>query len=385
VTEKLGFLEGLRGVAALIVVFGHFQGFLAGFLGPMTGFLQIGSLPLKVSYHMLLYPFTNPAPVPIFFVLSGYVLTVKFFRTDDPSKKRDVYLGGALKRYPRLMIPALVSILIVFLFLCMGWLHDFGGITAPSLAEALRQGLYDAYFTFNNGHDSTITYNGVLWTMYYEFTGSIMVFAFLAMFGDTRYRRYLYAPILLVFLGTHYMGFILGLMLADFYNSTNNARAKADYRIPLALLVVICAALCLYLFNYNILGAIDVKLVYIYLGVSFIMALLLSSRSLQWVFSRKPMLFLGKISFSMYLLHPIILGSFSVLCFTAITAYTGSLAAASLTFISSLLIIFGVSYLYYRSVDSWSIRTAKHIYEIIKGDREKPAKTKDIPQAASAK
>lgn len=383
-TEKLGFLEGLRGIAALIVVFGHFKGFLEGLTGPVTGFLQIGSLPFKISYEMLLYPFINPAPVPIFFVLSGYVLTVKYFKTTDPSKKKDVYLGGAIKRYPRLMIPSLISILLVFLFLCMGWLHNFGGIATPDLAEALRQGVYDAYFTYNDGHGGTITYNGVLWTMYYEFTGSIMVFAFLAIFGETRYRRYLYVPIMLIFLGTHYMGFIIGLLLADLYNDTNGARASVNHRVPLALLVVICLAFCLYLLNYGIPGINDVKLVYIYLGVSFIMALLLSSKSLQWLLSRKPMLFLGKISFSMYLLHPLVLGSFSILCYTALSSYMGHPAAISITFITSLLIIFGASYLYYRSVDSWSIRAAKHIYDLVKGDGEKAAKPKDVVQAVSA-
>lgn len=384
-TEKLGFLEGLRGIAALIVVFGHFRGFLEGLIGPATGFLQIGPLPLKISYQMLLYPFTNPAPVPIFFVLSGYVLTVKYFKTTDPSKKKDVYLGGAVKRYPRLMIPSLVSILLVFLFLCLGWLHNFGGIAVPDLAEALRQGVYDVYFTYNDGNVNTITYNGVLWTMYYEFTGSILLFAFLALFGDTRYRRYIYVPLLVIFLGTHYMGFVIGLLLADFYNDTGSARTSVDRHIPLILFVVICLALCLYLLNYDIPGINDVKLVYIYLGVSFLMALLLSSKAFQWVLSRKPMLFLGKISFSMYLLHPLILGSFSAICYAALSLYVSPLAAVSITFIASLVVIFGVSYLYYRSVDLWSIRTAKHIYDLVKGEGEKPAKPTDIVQAVSTK
>jgi peptidoglycan/LPS O-acetylase OafA/YrhL len=385
VTEKLGFLEGLRGIAALIVVFGHFRGFLEGLMGSATGSLQVGTLPITISYQMLLYPFTNPAPVPIFFVLSGYVLTVKYFKTADPSKKKDVYLGGAVKRYPRLMIPSLVSILLVFLFLSLGWLHNFGGIAVPDIAEAIRQGVYDAYFTYNDGHVSTITYNGVLWTMYYEFTGSILMFAFLALFGDTRYRRYIYAPLLVIFMGTHYMGFILGLMLADFYNSTDDAGTSLNRKISLALFVVICLALCLYLLHYDVPGISDIKLVYIYLGVSFIMALLLSSKAFQWILSRKPMLFLGKISFSMYLLHPLILGSFSAICYAVLSLYVSPLEAISITFIASLLVIFGASYLYYRSIDSWSIRIAKQIYDRVKGEGDKPAKPKDIVRAVSAK
>jgi peptidoglycan/LPS O-acetylase OafA/YrhL len=97
------------------------------------------------------------------------------------------------------------------------------------------------------------------------------------------------------------------------------------------------------------------------------------------------MLFLGKVSFSMYLLHPLILGSFSAICYTVLSLYVGHLAAISITFIASLLVIFGASYLYYRSVDSWSIRVAKHIYDLLKEGREKPAKPKDIVQAVPAK
>ena len=59
--------------------------------------------------------------VSVFFVLSGYVLTAKYFGTKD----RTIILNMAAARYPRLAIPALVSLLIAYAVATLGWFSQY--------------------------------------------------------------------------------------------------------------------------------------------------------------------------------------------------------------------------------------------------------------------
>src|SRR4051812_4008381 len=100
-------LEGLRGVAAIMVVLYHF---LLAFYS--LAFLGIGN-GYEVAQHMRLEDnlYGNPImaflsgsfAVAIFFVLSGFVLSIGFFAT----KKHEILQKLAAKRYLRLMLPAL--------------------------------------------------------------------------------------------------------------------------------------------------------------------------------------------------------------------------------------------------------------------------------------
>ncbi|WP_410010430.1 hypothetical protein [Phyllobacterium sp. A18/5-2] len=53
-------------------------------------------------------------------MLSGYVLTKKFFDTGDT---KFLYIG-AVTRYPRLIIPAAASIFVAWLLLSPGLMHN---------------------------------------------------------------------------------------------------------------------------------------------------------------------------------------------------------------------------------------------------------------------
>jgi peptidoglycan/LPS O-acetylase OafA/YrhL len=49
-------------------------------------------------------------------VLTGFVLTVKFYEDGDKRTLRD----GAIKRYPRLLIPALAFVIFAFVLVYTG-------------------------------------------------------------------------------------------------------------------------------------------------------------------------------------------------------------------------------------------------------------------------
>jgi peptidoglycan/LPS O-acetylase OafA/YrhL len=98
------------------------------------------------------------------------------------------------------------------------------------------------------------------------------------------------------------------------------------------------------------------------LGAAFIMTALIKLPWLQSLLSRGPLVLLGKISFSLYLLHVIIMGSLSNHLFMALTRHVSYLHAFIITFLISLPIIFTASYLAYRYVDQSSVRASQWAY-----------------------
>ncbi len=122
----------------------------------------------------------------------GFVLSIGFL-----SKGKKIILQKlALKRYLRLMIPALASIMLAWLLITLGlshnaqaqaitqssWLAQMWNFT-PNFFDALQQGTWGIFAT---GEDS---YNPVLWTMMFEFIGSMIFFFVLSLFGGMKHRR----------------------------------------------------------------------------------------------------------------------------------------------------------------------------------------------------
>ncbi|WP_341508662.1 acyltransferase family protein [Photobacterium damselae subsp. damselae] len=126
-------------------------------------------------YHNSLGFFhSGTGAVYIFFLMSGIVLTASM-----ENKNFEGYFKSIICRYPRLMIPAVFSsILMMFAFLFTSssfngfhWFSDFY-IDTPKFSDALYNGAVKPFFFY--GSD----YNPVLWTMKTELFGSFMVYFF---------------------------------------------------------------------------------------------------------------------------------------------------------------------------------------------------------------
>ena len=87
------YLDGLLGWAALIVLFGH--------LGPVF-------LIAKYKMYVMSFFMDGELAVHVFFVLSGFVLSIGFFE----SGKRIILKELLIRRYPRLAVPVVLSCLL---------------------------------------------------------------------------------------------------------------------------------------------------------------------------------------------------------------------------------------------------------------------------------
>ncbi len=377
--RKIRYLDGLRGLAAFEVVFHHFilAFYPALFSGPdILVHLRPGEeVFLSGSPLNLLY--NGNFAVCIFFVLSGYVLSHKFFLQKD----HEIITASAIKRYVRLVIPVAVSIFCVFVLMKLslfynqqaadisgsGWLGGFWTFK-PDLIDALNQMFIGTFFS------NIFQYNATLWTIAFEFMGSFLVFGFMAIFGKMKNRYLAYFFFSIIFFQTYYLAFILGMLLSDLMAHRSMIIREFDrskfLRAGLFILGLFLGSYpsgrdiagTMYAFMYNPLLS-EPEIVYHVLGAACIILVLLDSKKLQNFFSYKYFLFLGKISFAMYLLHFIILGSFSSFVFLKLEPIMPYAEAFAISFISSVALTFSLSYLMYRYVDKKAVHFSHLIYE----------------------
>ncbi len=166
--DRLTALDGLRGWASLSVIFFHLTWETFG-----------ARFPVFRSFPFAFLGNGNFA-VALFLMVSGYVLTIRGWRSDDKAGVR----RSIVKRYVRLTPPILASVLIFYAAVALGWssaqvagqivqrpdwLQAFGSFH-PDVVDALSFGSFGVYF--GGGPQS---YGPFLWTMTIELWGSFLV------------------------------------------------------------------------------------------------------------------------------------------------------------------------------------------------------------------
>ena len=117
-TNKLHYLDGLRGVASLVVYFHHFLllVFPPFYFLDMEFLNQAPSLLKYFATTPLRLLFDGTLAVQIFFIHSGFVLCYHFFYKSKRSEnfRYDNVVSSAIRRYIRLTIPLAGSILFAY-------------------------------------------------------------------------------------------------------------------------------------------------------------------------------------------------------------------------------------------------------------------------------
>ena len=259
-----------------------------------------------------------------FFLISGFVLSYRFWQNKESSR----LTVAAMRRYVRLTGPALASILIFYILLKNNLIFNreiceftehmkyvpMAFNLIPNFGNALYEGLWGMYFSY----DLFSSYNFVLWTMEYEFKGSIMALAFLALFGKVKNRAWIYIFFFAVTFKTFYVNFLFGIIAADFIYSEEGKKYFAKLQGKNFLSVFFLIAGCFFSYyssdatleiyhkmNFEFFGkfGIDSDMFYHALGAIFFVYSVMLSNFLKKFFSLKIFTTLGKYSYSLYLFH----------------------------------------------------------------------------------
>lgn len=97
-------------------------------------------------------------------------------------------------------------------------------------------------------------------------------------------------------------------------------------------------------------------------GAFFVMIAVLASQKLKKIFSWEPLVYIGKISFSVYIIHFIVLCSFSCYLFLKLIVYLRYYQAVFFTSILSMMIIMILSHFMHKYIDTKGIKLSKNIY-----------------------
>lgn len=373
--NKLKYLDGLRGVAAFIVVLHHFAAafYPATYLGEDV----VRHTPWDILFlktPLGIFTAGNFA-VMVFFILSGYVLSEKYFRTGDVK----VLTSGAVRRYFRLLPPVLFSMGLAWVLMSLGampvkeaaeltgsqrWLAkswDF----APNLWTLVSEGFYGVFFAFQ------ANYNNVLWTMSWEFYGSFLVFGTAALVGPASWRRWALGVLIILLHRSYFVGFIIGMLLAEVM-VTKPDFFKIFARPWIAALLMVIG---LFLGSYPTFVQHHTTIYWFLwtdffghpptfwhlVGALLVMLAVLASPGLQKFFSGRIPHFLGKISFSMYALHVVIIGSFSCAVFLMLHPHMDYNSAAGLTFAATLPLVLFSGWLTDKFIDQPGVTLSQKI------------------------
>ncbi|MBJ9828675.1 acyltransferase [Citrobacter freundii] len=374
---NLGYLDGLRGILCMLVLIEH----CINIYKPDIRFTDLdgvaGLIRRVINFTPLNVIYNGDMAVYIFFVLSGFVLSLSFNKT----KNHEVILSGVIKRYPRIMLPVAGS--MIFMYVAMQLTDNFiGKAFDAQWSEFLVQTLYRVPFTH------TVLTNYPLWSMSYELFGSLLVFSLLAIFGKNKYRIIFYFLVMIYFFvslnqahqdlyeySTYYALFVFGVIMCDI-TKCGSFRINPTIRFIIFLIGLLLATTPLprvgvgqYIGAYSYLSFFDhftymqVSITTGSIGSMLLFASIIDSRLAISLLSTRIVKFLGKISFPLYLNHATVI---YVIGFIIQQRY-GDVSASEFMIATALtaLISILVAYVFERYVDMPSIKVSHKLSKII--------------------
>lgn len=328
--KRLVFIDGLRGILALIVFNHHFfYTFCPEFIfgtpssSPHFSISQWAALtPLNILF--------NPAlAIHLFFIASGFAQTQHYFNSNDAlSLKKAIF-----KRYFRLAFPVLIVLMLVYVCHQFSWLQKNSFFSSKltnawlqnllpnnlTLLQVVKHGFVDAFIS--NSH-----YYSVLWTMPIELRVSCLTLMLLLFTHRLKNKMVVMATLLVYSFvaetSFYALAFVLGVTLA-YASSKDFIKQLTTIKMLKYLLFVFGIYFGTYPFTayfgsiansmYQPLAIFEswsINPVYL-IGAGLLFSYLMMSTTIKRVLSSSIGSFLGKISFMLYLVHLLVIIVFS--------------------------------------------------------------------------
>jgi len=388
INERILYLEGLRGLSMVIIVLNHF----AAAFYPAIIFGE--EARLHNTFELIIYRtplnifFSGIFALSIFYLLSGYFLSYKYFRF----YREERLITSMVRRYLRLAIPTLVSILIAYTLLKYNffynhpvssitgsymWFDNFWNFNA-NLYKAITEGIFMTSIFMGN-----LTYNPVLWMMAYELIGSFVVYITLEIFRHVKKKFLVYFLLFLITFAwkSYLMGFVFGMLICNLeYRIGINILIRENKKLGITFLVMAIilgsfpiAATKGTLYDFikiPLLGESKNIILFQTIAACCIFLAIKNLRVLKKLLEFFPLRFLGGISFSVFFLHLLIIGSFSSFLFKILITYLDYNISVLITFLISFPVILVAAFFFNKYVIFNSLKIANYAASFI-NDRMK--------------
>lgn len=290
--ERLEYLDSARGIAALMVLFGHFISF------------QREDLQ-QVKFAMFF--FNGWDAVSFFFVLSGMVLSYPFLVIGRPLDLRKFIIN----RFFRLM-PAFFAALVVYVLFY--YKHNINAQTLLNVFVLNKQQFWEEALMLR-------TYSRYIfpaWTLSIELCLSMLVPFFIALQKQDKRLIYWLIAVLLIggFIFDHFaLHFLLGIIIsANFrYFQSDNFRQTKWYKCRYAFLLLAMFLFSLRIFDkispfgptYNYwAGYFKIEFYHFSAVASFVFLIfIIQNSTLQKILSLGIFRFYGRIAYGIYIMH----------------------------------------------------------------------------------
>ncbi|MGQ7806476.1 acyltransferase family protein [Hafnia alvei] len=374
--DKLLYIEGIRGIACLMVVLSHLA--LVFYPGLHEQELIKNSIERSIFNSPLPFFYSGTAAVFIFFVLSGYVLTYGVMKNKDILSSIS---SMTIRRYFRLAPPVLASCILSYFVISLftpdtsllsQWISGYGKFDS-SISGAIYSGLIETFFRGGS------SYNPVLWTMKIELIGSFIIFFYCAVAAKVERRKILAISfaiviILLPLSQTEKYSYIC-FMTGAIFNFI-----KIKLKSPSAI-ILLCIGIyfggvhygstayssAINLVSYSFFGEMT-NAYYLFCATSglFIVFSIIFNEKLSAFFSIRPIVYTGRVSFSVYLIHMPIIYLLSPFFFNITLPLTGYFYASVFSSIITIVCIYVISNTFYKMFDIRSIKLSKIVFNLIK-------------------
>ncbi|KAF4977048.1 hypothetical protein FZEAL_6365 [Fusarium zealandicum] len=234
------YLDGMRGVAALVVLFCHFS-YQAFVIAKGWGCDDSHYYFLKLPFLRLWYQ--GPPAVCLFFVISGYALSyrpLKLIRSRNSQDFSTTMSSLVFRRGIRLYLPTAISTLMIVCLIRLGvyeWTRDFAkdrtymrnvrephpprlGSTHEQLGDWAKDMFQFVHVFGWKTHGGSTNYDQHLWTIPVEFRCSL--YLFLTILATARLRtQYRFLTVTGIMLFTYrnsrweFLMFLCGMVLAE--------------------------------------------------------------------------------------------------------------------------------------------------------------------------
>lgn len=371
--QKINSAESIRGLACLAVVFSHLS---LSFIPYLHRFdendVANNSLIYIIHHSPFAFWYSGTAAVFIFFVLSGYVLSYAICK--QPEQISIKLKNMWIKRYPRLMIPTLGSCLLIWVVFNTihidsrhvgGWLQIYATQSFP-LKTAIYEGTIGSFFFA----ESSI--NWVLWTMTIELLGSftLLILIYLKQLNTA---FFILASVSMLSLAYWWRGegfcmgiasFIIGMYFYFYAQQLSLSMASLLLILGLYLAGAHNSSWS-YAWLYAGMGERTYEYANFFAGILIVYSVLMCPKFSQ-VLDRPIWVWLGKLSFSVYLLHLLLM---YLVCIPLLNlflswgwSYLFSVMCASLLY---LIVTLWVAEFYSRYVDQFAMRSSQKIAKFI--------------------
>lgn len=285
-------------------------------------------------------------------------------------------------RFFRLFIPVLLANGLILIMMKTGCITavPVSEITGSSWLRGVysfeadwKSWLLDSYYrTMFCGHS---VYNSAFWTMAYSLYGSFLVALIVIIWGEIKERWIIYviACIVLWSMGTqgtincnYFVAFVLGCMIADI-QMNYHLKLKKIYSILLLVVSCLLAGYPIGVVPANMYCFLNIgdraAFLWHILGAGLMVFTIINFEESGLILGSRGVQFLGKISFSVYLIHMQVLGSFSTFLFQKMfeRGISYSLSFMVVAVLSSVLIV-SIGWLVYGFMERKLNKILNNIY-----------------------